>query len=62
MKLGKALSTGYAQDAFEQDAFEHGTDRERSTAEEPAERRTPDPVKAAAEAARPRQVVDAAAR
>jgi hypothetical protein len=57
MKLGKALSTGYAQDAYE-----HDTDRERTAPEEPTERRTPGPVEVTAEAARPRQVVDAAAR
>jgi hypothetical protein len=58
MKLGKALSTGYAQDAYE-----HETDnQELPASEERDQRRTPDPVKVTVEAAQPRQVVDAAAR
>lgn len=58
MKLGKALSTGYAQDAYD-DTHEHDTDLAPAEGTE----RVPEPVKAAAEAAeRPRQAVGAAAR
>jgi hypothetical protein len=55
MKLGKELSTGYAHDAFDDD-----TDEELTVPAAPE--RTPEPVEVTAEATRPRQVVDAAAR
>jgi hypothetical protein len=59
MKLGKALSTGYAEDAYED-----GTGEELVAPAGRTDERTavPEPVEATAEATRPRQVVDAAAR
>jgi hypothetical protein len=57
MKLGKALTTGCARDAYE---YGHELDGAATLVEDSV--RTPEPAEVTAEAAQPRQVVDAAIR